>query len=236
MPGGGDVADDDDLVRGERRGDHAQPLAEKDRHLFERADGDAVGGERQLDERLEALQIPVAAHLVVVAQAGAVGGQGLPAAEAAAGAGRAVGLHLDVAELAGHAVLAAQQAAVGEDAGADAFGDVDGDDIVRAVAVAEPDLGERAGVGGVVHLDPQAGGALDARVEAEHRPAQVGSEDELLQMQVRAAGQADADALEGAVGVVGDQLATAAIWPGWLWWSRPEAPPCIARRRVRPGR
>ena len=58
----------------------------------------------------------------------------------AAGAERTLGIDLDMAELAGHAVGAAQKLAVGEDAGADSFGDVDDDEIVHAVAVAEPDL------------------------------------------------------------------------------------------------
>src|SRR5258708_30721103 len=125
-----------------------------------------------LDQRGEVLGGGASAELFVVAEARAIRAHGLPAATAAAAAQRAVGLHLDVAKLSGHAVRAAKQLPIGEDSGSNSLRDVDDDEVVQAVTVAEPDLGECAGVGYVVHLDVQAGGALNARFNARRRPVE----------------------------------------------------------------
>ena len=127
----------------------------------------------------------------------------------AAGAEWAVGIDLHMTELAGHAVIAAEKLAVGKDSGADSLRDVDDNEIVHAVAVAEPDFGERTGVGYVVHLDAKARGPLNARFDAEHRPVEIGGEDEFLQMQISTPGEADSDAIEGLFFVRGDKLANA---------------------------
>ena len=79
--------------------------------------------------------------------------------------------------------------------------------IVLGVAFAEPDLGERAGVSHVVHLDTQAGGALNAGFDASYRPVEVRCEDEFFQQRVGAARKTDADAVERFVAVCRDQLA-----------------------------
>jgi hypothetical protein len=126
---------------------------------------------------------------------------------AAAAAERAVGIHLDVAELSGHTIGAAQQPPVGEDAGPNAFGDVDHDEVADAIAIAEPDFGQGAGVGDIVHFDTKAGGTLDARFDAQYRPVEVGREDELFEKRICAARQTDADAIEGLVAMRLDELA-----------------------------
>ncbi len=160
-----------------------------------------------LDQRGETLRGWAPAELLVVAEAGAVRTEGLPAAAAAAAAEWTVGLHLDMAKLSGHAVRAAKQLPIGEDSGSNSLRDVDYDEVVQAVAIAEPDLGERAGVGYVVHLDVQAGGALNAGFDARYRPVQVGGEDEFFKQRIGAAWKTDADAIKRFVAVGRDQLA-----------------------------
>src|SRR5258708_31118015 len=80
-------------------------------------------------------------------------------------------------------------------------------EIVEAVAVTEPDLRERAGIRNVVHLHAKARGALYARLDAENRPVQVRSEDQLIQQWIRSPWKADADAVEGFIGVGSDEFA-----------------------------
>src|SRR5260370_23666731 len=149
-----------------------------------------------LHQRGETLRGGAPAEFFVVAKAGAIRTEGLPAAAAAAAAQRAVGLHLDVAKLSGHAVRAAKQLPIGEDSGSNSLRDIDDDEVVQAVAIAEPDLGEGAGVGYVVHLDVQAGGALNAGFDARYRPVQVGGEDEVFKQRIGAAWKTDADAIK----------------------------------------
>src|ERR1700746_3306514 len=84
----------------------------------------------------------------VVAQGGSGGGEDLPAAALAAAADGACGVDGAVAELAGEAAAAGDDLSVGEDRGADAFGDGDEDGVADAVETAGPEFGEEAGVGG----------------------------------------------------------------------------------------
>src|SRR5437899_1301820 len=207
IPGGGDIPNDDDLARRQRGGDHAQPAAQERRHLLERLDGVDIVSLCHLYQRGEALWRWRSAELLVVTKAGAIRADGLPAAAAAAAAERAVGLHLDVSKLSGHAVRAAKQLPIGKDSGSNSLRDVDDDEVVQAVAVAEPHLGEGAGVGHVVHLDVQAGGALNAGLDARYRPVEIRGEDKFFEPGVGAAGKTDADAIERFVAMGRHQLA-----------------------------
>src|SRR5258707_2056017 len=112
-----------------------------------------------------------------------------------------------MAKLSGHAVRPAKQLPIGEDPRSDSLRDIHDHQIVQAVAIAKPDLGERTGISYIVHLDVKAGGALDTRLDARYRPVQVGSEDKLFKVRVSAAGKTDTDPVERFVAVRRDQLA-----------------------------
>ena len=86
------------------------------------------------------------------------GGDGLQAAAVAAAADDPVGVDEHVAELARQAGAAAVQAAVEDQPGADAGGDLQVDEVARVAAGAERGLGERAEVRVVVdhHRDVEA--------------------------------------------------------------------------------
>ncbi len=139
----------------------------------------------------------------VVAQGGGGGGEDLPAAALAAAADGAGGVDGAVAEFAGEAAAAGDDLAVGEDGGADAFGDGDKDGVADAVETAGPELGEEAGVGGVGELNLEPHLLFDGALDVVVAPLEIGGEEETLGFGVDAAGHADADAFEGAVAVCG---------------------------------
>jgi hypothetical protein len=101
-----------------------------------------------------------------------------------------------VAELAGHGVGAVHQLAVDEKPDADAFRHGDGDEVPDVLGVlAEPELGEGAGVGGVLEEDGQADDRFEHGPQVHGRPAQVRREHQ-VPLRVDAAGEADADAFD----------------------------------------
>ena len=144
--------------------------------------------------------------LSVVAEGCGGGAEDLPAAVAAAAALGAGGVVADVAELAGEAEMAGDEMAIGEEGGADAFGDGEEDGVADAVEVAEPELGEEAGVGVVFELDAEFEFGLDGLDDVEVEPVEVGREHEVAGGGVDAAGETEADAFEGAVGVLFAEL------------------------------
>ena len=86
----------------------------------------------------------------------------------AAGTGWSTLFHLHVAELAGHSSFSTKKLAVGKDACTYSLGNIYDDKIVHPVAFSEPDLGESAGVGDIVHLNAQACGSLDTLLDGQH--------------------------------------------------------------------
>ena len=142
----------------------------------------AVAGE--FDERPEARQLVDARERrqrrLALGAAGVIHHRGgvrrvaLPAAALAALAGRALLVERDVAELAGHRVGAVHQLAVDQESDADAFRHRDGDEVADVFGVlAEPELGQRAGVGGVLEEDGQADDRFEQGPQVHGRPAQV---------------------------------------------------------------
>src|SRR2546426_10880301 len=128
-----------------------------------------------------------------VANRGAIRSEHPPASTSAARADRAGGIDLDMAKLSGHPVAAADEMAVGEDAGSDALGNGHHDEIANSLVLSEPDFRQDAGVGGVLQSDLEVCGALDGSLEVASRPLEVGREDEALRFDIKAAGEADAD-------------------------------------------
>src|SRR5581483_12181714 len=76
----------------------------------------------------------------------------LPASVVAAAAWRPIRIKLHMAELAGHSFVSANQPPVRKNPCSNALRDVDDDKIVRAIALAEPHLGQRACIRDVIHL------------------------------------------------------------------------------------
>ena len=93
------------------------------------------------------------------------GGRGVlfEAAAVAAAARVAVGDHRDVAQFAGHAEIAVQDAAAGDDAAADAGAEREQHQVVHVAAGAHPLLAERRGVGVVLQDHAGAAAALPFR-------------------------------------------------------------------------
>lgn len=113
--------------------------------------------------------------------------------------------------------------AFGEHGRPDAFGDGHEDGIVDAVEPAEPELGEQAGVGGVVHLDGKLEHLRQLAADVVVLPAEVGSEEQAAGCGVDAARHAHARAFKGLVGVAA--CAVAAWRARWPWCrSRPRRP------------
>ena len=90
-------------------------------------------------------------------------------------------------ELAGGATFSADDPPVGKYPRANSLRNIDHDQVVHAVAFAEPDLRQGAGVGHIVHHDRQAGSLFHAGLNALNRPCYVGREDESLQVRIESA-------------------------------------------------
>jgi hypothetical protein len=136
---------------------------------------------------------------------------GLQAPVLAAGAERTTGIDHDVPDLARRVRRAGEQTAVEHEAGADALVHPHGDQ-VGGRAVAEGQLGERAGVGVVEHRDGQAEGLAQLAGEVHVGPAEVGGGGDHPGA-VDDAGRGDADAQQLGVGG-GDEVLADALHEG----------------------
>src|SRR5688500_13544343 len=158
-----DLAADDDRLGREADDEVRDADAEVVRRLRQRVDRRLLAAERALDDLREG-DGGGAARVVQVARGGrALRGERLPAVAVPARAGHRRVLRDDhVAELAGRPALAAVDLAVEDDAGADALGDERDDEVARLghLGPPEPELGERGGVGVVVHARLQTRRAL----------------------------------------------------------------------------
>jgi hypothetical protein len=201
-PGLGEVAGEEDDFGRERGGDHAEATTDGGGLELDGGAGGcvAVGGAEA--EFVEVDGVGLGGALGVVAKGCGGGAEDLPTAVATAAALGAGGVVADVAELAGEAEVAGDEVAVGEEGGTDAFGDGEEDGVTNAVEVTEPELGEEAGVGVVFELDAELELGLDGTDDVEVEPVEVGGEHEVAGGGVYAAGEAEADAFEGAVGVL----------------------------------
>jgi len=100
-----------------------------------------------------------------------------------------------VPELPGHRSLAVDQLPVQEQADADPLRDRDSEQVADVLGMAaEPELRERAGVGGVLDRRRQADRCLDQCLEIHRSPAEVRREDQ-ASAAIDAARQAHADAV-----------------------------------------
>src|SRR5262245_15277117 len=89
---------------------------------------------------------------------------------------------------------AADKLLVQNQACANSLGYRDCDQVANAFAVpAEPDLGERAGVCGILQLYGKPGDLLERRLQIEFAPAQVRRKHQPLGTKIDPAGQAYAD-------------------------------------------
>src|SRR5208283_3767165 len=114
-------------------------------------------------------------------------------------------------EFTGKAAFSSEDSAVDKDACAQSLRHVHDDQIVYAVAQAEPNLRQCAGVGNVVHNNRQAGGLFDTRLDAPNGPVDVGREYGLvevglIELKIEAAWQTHANAVERPVSVVCNHL------------------------------
>src|ERR1700677_3709868 len=78
VPRRGDLADDDDLLRGQGCGDHADAYSEIFGHLGEGLNGEPIFGLREFDKPFEGWRGDRRSQLYVGGDSGAVGCQGLP--------------------------------------------------------------------------------------------------------------------------------------------------------------
>src|SRR5690606_17876595 len=151
------------------------------------------------DVALDVLDDPVGdgrvggGQLACLADQGVAGAVLLPAAAVAAGAAVAARDDLHVAELAGHAVLAALDLSVLEDRAADAGAQGDHHEVVLAASCAEAPLGPGGGVGVVVDEDRDGETARETVAQRLVAPGQVGGEQHAVAVGVDPAGGADAD-------------------------------------------
>lgn len=142
-----------------------------------------------------------------LADQGVAGAVLLPAAAVAAGTAVPAGDDLHVAELAGHAVLAALDLAVLEDRAADAGAERDHDEVLLTAARAEAPLGPGRGVGVVVDHDGDGEACLEGVAERLVAPGEVRGEEHGGPLGVDPAGRADADGVDVVpVGEVQDQF------------------------------
>ena len=102
-------------------------------------------------------------------------------------------------KLAGEARAARKELSVGENGRAYAFGDGDQDGIANALHAAEPELGQHAGVGVVVHLHLQLQRFLQSGTNVEVFPVQVRRQQKTLRFRMDAPRHAYADSLKRPV-------------------------------------
>src|ERR1039458_9658074 len=195
MPGTGEITYYDDTFRRQSGNDHAHPAAEVLSHSFESLCGPVValiGTVQQVGKAQAAVR---RAGFHVVAQGRAVGSEYLPATAAAAPAEGARGIHRNVPELPGHPVETAHQRPVGQNSGADTFGNGDHHQVAACVNAVEPDLGQDAGIGSVLQFHVKASLLHDWVPNVDVGPFQIGSEHQAIHVVVEAAGQTDAHPL-----------------------------------------
>ena len=106
-----------------------------------------------------------------------------------------------MSELAGHALVPADELAVGEEGCAKTLGDGEEYGVADAVKMAEPELGQEAGICVIFELDRDAEAIVEHLADGEIVPAQVWGEEQAVGGWVDAAGKADPGPLEGEVGV-----------------------------------
>ena len=99
------------------------------------------------------------------------GGKCLPATLSATGAQHTVGVERDVTELAGHAVITADDLAIGEHTRSNAFRNSHQHRVANAIEPAEEKLRQQAGSGGVFHAYVEAGLLLDRFLEVKSSSA-----------------------------------------------------------------
>ena len=154
VAGLGQLAADEDALGGEQVARAGDGAAEGAAGVGDDAPAADVARLRLSDDLAQGQAVAVAAAQRLEDGLGA--GEGLQAAAVAAAADRAAVVDRHVADLAGGAARAVVEAAVEDEAGADAGGDLDVDE-VRAVAAGAPhDLRQRAEVGVVLDAHGQA--------------------------------------------------------------------------------
>ncbi len=122
----------------------------------------------------QSLAAPFARRRVAGAGERRAAGQRLEAADVAAAADdRGVVDDLDVPDVAGAALRAAMQRAVGDDPGADARPDLEHDDVLVPFGDPEPPLAEGQDVDVVVDPDRRAGGARRSDRGSDSRPSRA---------------------------------------------------------------